>query len=32
MLFFENDYGYGAHHKILEYLAQANREPVSWQR
>ena len=29
MLFFENDYGYGAHPKILEYLAQTNMEPVS---
>ena len=29
MLFFENDYGYGAHPKILEHLAQTNMEPVS---
>ena len=29
MLFFENDYGYGAHPKVLEYLAQTNMEPVS---
>ena len=29
MLFFENDYGYGAHPKVLEHLAQTNREPVS---
>ena len=24
MLFFENDYGYGAHPKVLEHLAQTN--------
>ena len=29
MLFFENDYGYGAHPKVLEHLAQTNMEPVS---
>ena len=29
MLFFENDYGYGAHPKILEHLAQTKMEPVS---
>ena len=29
MLFFENDYGYGAHPKVLEHLAQKNMEPVS---
>lgn len=27
MLFFENDYGYGAHPKVLEHLAQTNMEP-----
>lgn len=29
MLFFENDYGYGAYPKVLEHLAQTNMEPVS---
>lgn len=26
MLFFENDYGYGAYPKVLEHLAQTNME------
>ena len=29
MLFFENDYGYGAHPQILVHLAQTIMEPVS---
>ena len=29
MLFFENDYGYGAHPKVLEHLMETNMEAVS---
>ena len=29
MLFFENDYGYGAYPKVLEHLMETNMEAVS---
>ena len=29
MLFFENDYGYGAHPKVLEHLTETNMQPLT---
>ena len=29
MLFFVNDYGYGAHPKVLEHLTETNMQPLT---